>query len=196
MKFLNIKLLVIAVCMFAASSAFADFSYDFSVNTSSINGTAGYIDLQFNPGISSTGSASATITNFTSDATLGTATPSGSSVTGTLPSTVTINNTSTTGYNDYLQALTFGNTINFVVDLSGATGNSFAVSFLNSTQTAALLTNDNVNGYAATVDVNPNGAVVNNLSSQTNVVTPIPAAAYLLGSGLIGLVGIRRKMKN
>jgi|SRR5208283_2628405 len=182
--------------MFAASSAFADFSYDFSVNTSSINGTAGYIDLQFNPGISSTGSASATITNFTSDATLGAVTLTGGA-TGALPGTVTINNSSTSGYNDYLQALTFGNTINFVVDLSGAgvTGNSFAISFLNSAQTASLLTNDpSGNGYAATIDVNPNAAVVSNLSSQTNVVTPIPAAAYLFGSGLMGLVGIRRRM--
>ena len=26
--------------------------------------------------------------------------------------------------------------------------------------------------------------------------TPIPAAAWLLGSGLVGLVGVRRRMKN
>ncbi len=45
MKLLNIKLLVIAIIMFAATSAFADLSYNFSVNTSSVSGQQGYIDI-------------------------------------------------------------------------------------------------------------------------------------------------------
>ena len=58
-----------------------------------------------------------------------------------------------------------------------------------------LLTNDSTNGFATTVDLNANGAVVNNLSSQVAVAaTPIPAAVWLLGSGLMGLAGIRRRM--
>jgi len=57
-----------------------------------------------------------------------------------------------------------------------------------------LLTND-PNGFATTIDLNSNGAVVNNLSNQTSVAqTPIPAAGWLLGSGLMGLAGIRRRM--
>ncbi len=194
MRLLNIRLLVITVMMFAASSAFASFSYDFNVDTSSVSGQSGYIDLQFNPGINSAGAASAAITNFVSDSSIvGVAALTGGAA-GQLPSVVTINNTS--GYNDYFQAVTFGNTTNFALNLSGATGNSFALAFLNSTQTAALLTNDTSgNGYATTVDLTPNGPVVTNLSSQVTV-TPIPAAAWLLGSGLMGLVGIRRKMTN
>ncbi len=196
MKLLNIKFLVIAVIMLAASSAFADYSFNFNVDTSSISGQSGYIDLQFNPGMSSTGAASAAITNFVSDAMLvGAATLTGGA-TGQLPATVTLTNT--TGYNDYFQAVTFGNTANFALNLSGATGNSFGLAFLNSAQTAALLTNDTSgNGYATTIDVTSNGANVTNMSSQTSVTaTPIPAAAYLFGSGLMGLVGIRRKMKS
>jgi hypothetical protein len=58
-----------------------------------------------------------------------------------------------------------------------------------------VLTTD-PNGFATTIDVNPNGAVVtNNSGVVTANATPIPAAAWLLGSGLMGLVGIRRKMK-
>ncbi len=197
MKLLNIKFLVIAVIMLAASSAFADYSFNFNVDTSSISGQSGYIDLQFNPGMSSTGAASAAITNFVSDAVLvGNATLTGGA-TGQLPATVTLSNT--TGYNDYFQAITFGTTANFALNLSGATtGNSFALAFLNSAQTSALLTNDTSgNGYATTIDVTSNGANVTNMSSQTSVTaTPIPAAAYLFGSGLMGLVGIRRKMKS
>jgi len=180
--------------MFAATSAFADYSFNFNVDTSSLNGQAGYMDLQFNPGISSV-AASAAITNFISDAALGAVITAGS-VTGTLPAAVTINNT--TGFNDYFQAVTFGNSINFALDLSAApgVGSSFALAFVDPTQTIPLLTNDQVNGIATRIDVGPNGAVVTNNSNQVNVATPIPAAAYLFGSGLMGLVGIRRKMKN
>ena len=193
MKLLNIKLLVIAVMMFAASSAFADFSYNFNVDTSSLNGQAGYIDLQFNPGIGN-GAASAAITNFTSDAALGAAVLTGA-VTGTLPAAVTISNT--TGYNDYFQALTFGSNTNFALNLSGPSGNSFYLSFLDSTGNNPVLTNDQVNGYATVIDVNANGAAVTNNSNQVTVTaTPIPAAAYLFGSGLMGLLGIRRKINN
>ena len=193
MKLLSIKLLIVAVLMFAATSAFADFSYNFNVDTSSLNGQAGYLDLQFNPGISNA-LASAAITNFISDAALGAVITTGN-VTGTLPSAVTINNT--TGFNDYFQAVNFGNTANFALNLSGSAGSSFALSFWDSTQGNPLLTNDQVNGIATLIDVNPNGPVVTNNSNQVTVTaTPIPAAAYLFGSGLMGLVGIRRKIKS
>lgn len=46
----------------------------------------------------------------------------------------------------------------------------------------------------ATITTNLNGSTsIHSLSE--NPAVPIPAAAYLLGSGLLGLVGIRRRMK-
>lgn len=190
MKLLKIKLFVVAVIMFAATSAFADYSYNFNVDTSSISGTSGFIELQFNPG-SIIAPASAAITNFTTNAVLGAAQLSGA-VTGALPSLVTINNT--TGFNDYFQQITFGNSVNFALNLSGAAGSSFGLSFWQDIDTPVLTTDPN--GFATTIDVNPNGAVVtNNSGVVTANATPIPAAAWLLGSGLMGLVGIRRKMK-
>ena len=89
--------------------------------------------------------------------------------------------------------MTFGNNLNFHLDLSGAANNTFGLSFWDATGTAPVLTND-PNGFAATVDLGAAGIAVNDLSSQTDATTtPIPAAAWLLGSGLMGLFGVRRR---
>lgn len=190
MKFLKIKLLIIAVIMFAASSAFASYVEDFNVNTTSVSGQTGYLELQFNPG-SSLGVATASVTNFVSDAVLNPASiQTIGDVGGSLPGTVTINNTY--GWNDYFQQVTFGSNLNFQLALSGAAGNSFGLSFWDATGTNSILTSDAVNGFAATVDLNANGITVNNNSSEVTP-TPIPAAAWLLGSGLMGLAGIRKR---
>ncbi|MFZ0928811.1 MAG: NF038129 family PEP-CTERM protein [Syntrophobacteraceae bacterium] len=197
MKPLGIKLFVIAVAMFAATSAFADSTYDFSADTYSIDGQSGYIDMQFNPGASSTGAASAVITNFISDATLGVVSPSGD-VTGTLPGTVTINNT--TQFNDYFQEVTFGDTVTFDLDLSSAPGNTFALSFFQSDGATPLLTTDLTDGYATTIDLNQTGPAVTNFSNQVTAepvtTTPEPSTLLLVGStlGLAGLVGLKRKV--
>jgi hypothetical protein len=98
-----------------------------------------------------------------------------------LPSGVTITSTPQSQYNDYNHALTFGNTINFDLNLSGVlTGNSFALSFFESDDATPLLTTDLVNGFATVIDVNQSGpALTNNSNNQVSVaqtsVTPIPA---------------------
>ncbi len=192
MKRHMIKLLVIAAILFAATSAFADYSYNFDVNTSTVSGQTGYIELQFNPGLTS-GAASAVVTNFTSDASLGGAPAIMGDVTGAFPSTVTINNTK--AWNDYFQAVTFGNTVHYSLNLSGAAGNSFALSLYGADAVTPLLTGDLTYGYATVIDLNSNNAVVTNNSNQVSVAaTPIPAAAWLFGSGLAGLVGLRKRM--
>ncbi len=193
MKPVTIKLLIIAVIMFAASSAFASYSYDFNVNTSSLDGQTGYIELQYNPGPNSAGSGTATISNFISDSTIvGSAVLTGDA-TGQLPGTVTIKNG--TPWNDYFQQVTFGKATGFDLNLSSTADNSFGLSFWDYTGSNPVLTKDLTNGFATIVNVNLQGAatVINNSSQVT---TPIPAAVYMFGSGLLGLAGIRRKVNN
>jgi len=191
MKLLTIKLLVVAALLFAASSAFASYGVDLNVDTSSLNGQSGYLELQLNPGLS-LGSASAQVSNFASDATLVGAPVLTGDVNGALPAAVSLNNT--LAWNDYFQQVTFGNVLNLRVDLSGAAGNSFALSFYGANGTTPVLTNDAVNGFATTIDLNDSGAALNNLSSQVAAApTPIPAAAWLLGSGIMGLAGLKRR---
>jgi hypothetical protein len=65
-KFLKIKLIVIAALVFAASTAFA---VPYSIYTPTLNGTSGYLYLQY---LSFDGVAStATVSNFSTDGTLG-----------------------------------------------------------------------------------------------------------------------------
>ncbi len=185
MKFPKVKLLVLVLAMSAVtSSALADM-FDFSVDTSSVSGQFGYIDLQFNPGVSTLGAASAVISNFASDATLGLVQPSGD-VSGTLPAVVTINNT--TQFNDYFQALTFGTTTSFDLNLSGAFGSSFELSFFGSDGQTPLLTTDQINGFATTVDFNQGGSMVTNSSSMVTVnAVPVPGAVWLFSTAIAGL---------
>lgn len=202
MNFLKIKLLVIAVIMFAASSAFASFSYDVTVDTSSLNGTGGYLYLSFNQNGGDTLASTALVQNFATDGTLGATAPgvfagSGTYVTGTLP---TVSFANTNAVNDYNQAITFGNSLSFNLVLNQTGSDAFAGStftlglYQDALGMSPLKTAD---GTLATFYLNGDGTTTAPLVADigtTATTTPIPAAAWLLGSGLMGLAGIRRRM--
>jgi hypothetical protein len=159
-------------------------TYDVTVDTSTITGTAGSLDFNFNPGPLVTQSASLQILNFASDGSLMDCAanvqgfcPTGD-VSGTLPGTLTFQNDQ--AFNDYFDDFTFGSTISFDVSLYGlaltapdmvsTSGSTFAFSmFSDSDGTVPALTSD-PGGLAFTVDVNLDGTTtVTNNSTQTTV---------------------------
>jgi hypothetical protein len=202
MKFMKIKLLVIALIMFAASSAFASLSYDVTVDTSGLTGS-GYLYFQYNSGTTQTLTTTATVQNFATDGTLGALGPnafpnSGTYVTGTLPKVSFTNGNVETS--DYNQAITFGKSFNFDLVLPTGTsdnaGSTFALSLFQDALGATPL--KTVDGTLFTISLNADGtatAVVAD-AGTTATPTPIPAAAWLLGSGIMGLAGIRRRKQN
>lgn len=197
MNFLKIKLLVIAMIVFAASSAFASFSYSVNVDTSSLNNTTGYLYFQY--GGFNAADSFATLYGYnggTLASTNSLAVVDGSAVIGMLPGTVVFANTN--GTNDYNHGITFGSNLKFNLSLSdpaiGGTpgGNSTFSLGLYADEFGA---NSLLGGTLFTIDLNNIGTTtVQTLANEANVTaTPIPAAFWLLGSGLFGLVGIRRK---
>lgn len=144
-------------------------TYLVSADTSQLSGQSGYLDFQFNPGGAGAASATATVTDFSPVANLNPSDPNNyisPNVTGSLSGTLTIPNS--TAFNDFFEAFTFGNTIQFNVTLSGdalnpsnpsgsnTIGSSFAFSLYASDAMTPLLTTD-ANGSVLTLIVNGNG---------------------------------------
>jgi hypothetical protein len=190
------SLLFAASFLCVASVAPADvITYDVAVNTSSISGTMGSLDFQFNPGPLVSEPATLQILNFASNGTLNPPPIPTGDVTGVLPGTLSFDNL--TAFNDYFEPFTYGTMLSFDVSISsmagGTSGSAFAFSmFSDAAGTMPTLTSNTTNGFAFTVGVNLNGTTtVTPFSSPTTVVpavVPEPASLTLAGIG-IALMG-------
>jgi hypothetical protein len=200
MNFLKIKLLVIALVMFVASSAFASLSYNINIDTTSLNTQDGYLYLQY-AGMNDIIST-ATVANFTTNGALASASSSnvvdGSAVSGQLQNSVVFGNTN--GTNDYNHAIHFGTNLNFNLlfassNFDAPVGGSSTFSLGLYSDEAGLTPLVTTSGTILALDLNNNATTTVQLLAEgvTATPTPIPAAAWLLGSGLLGLVGLRRK---
>jgi hypothetical protein len=173
-------------------------TYEVQVDTSGIvAGTDGYLDFQFDPGNTPYDTGSATLTGFVTDGTLTTALPNLGDVTGTLPGTVTINNTDAT--NDYTPGFTYGSFFDVFVTLdiptvsgSAAGGNSFSLDVEDSGNNPLL---GSFPAVRIDLDATTGDPTVTNNSNGAATVTalPEPASLLLVATGLIGLVRTRPK---
>jgi hypothetical protein len=203
MRFQSLLCVVLFLPLAPLASA-GPITYNVTVNTSSIAGTAGSLDLNFNPGPQVTQAANLQILNFASNGTLAGSPSLTGDVSGTLPGTLSFDNG--TGFNDYFGGFTYGSTLSFEVMLYGpalsspngtaASGSTFAFSmFSDAAGTIPALTTDLVDGFAATIDVNLVGTTtVTNFSPQTSIsAVPEPSSVVLIGTALGALLWFRRQ---
>lgn len=195
--------------LLAPAGARASSIFIIETDTSSLSGSSGYIDLQYE-GNAGAGSSIATITGFSTDGSLGS--PATISLmgdaSGDLASSVTILNGALTssGYNDYNEALTFGTFTEVEVALSnpvGGTMNSaFTLSFYASDDATPVLSTY-LSGASASLTVEPDGTVLtetyaDDAGKYDTTVTygsgpspvPEPSSFYFVGAGLALLAGI------
>jgi hypothetical protein len=189
MRYHSLLFVASFLCMASLASS-GPITYDVTVNSSSISGTMGSLDFQFNPGPLVSEPATLQILNFASNGTLNPPPAPTGDVTGVLPGTLSFDNL--TAFNDYFEPFTYGTMLSFDVSISsmagGTSGSAFAFSmFSDAAGTIPALTTDTTNGFAFTVGVNlDRSTTVTPFSSQTTVV---PAVATVPESDSLTLVG-------
>jgi len=191
-------------------------TYNVTVDTSSLNGSVGALDFQFNPGALTTQAADLQILQFTSDGSpLGLAFPQTGDVSGTLPGTLSFGNGA--GFNDYFDAFQFGQSITFRVSLDGPalvspdgsalSGSAFGFGLFSDPAGTVLALTSDPSGFAFMIDVNLDGTTtLSNFSAHTTVApqvvvspgpepspVPEPSSLWLFGLGGASLLVAARR---
>ena len=152
--------------MLLAASAHAAVTYRVTVNTTSINASVGFLNIQFNPINASSKTATAKLSNFSGAAAGAVLLPLRGNVTGTLPGTVTLINSSP--FQERFQRFTHRNSFSFLLTLSGPAidnpngaanaGSTFGLALYDSNEQPILTGQGAATGFAGQVEINPNGS--------------------------------------
>ena len=187
----------------------AAISYSVTVDTSSVSGTAGFLDFQFNPGNSTSQAATAQISSFmTLGGSLSGVPQVNGNVVGTLPGTLTFVNS--TALNEYFQGFNYGSSFSFMLLLTGPAisapngtanaGTSFGIGLYDNTQNPILTNQGGTTGFAGEVDIDLNGTATATAfpngtgpSVVTFLAVPEPGTMLMLGLSMAGFVYFRRR---
>jgi hypothetical protein len=179
-------------------------TYDVTVDTSSVSGTLGSLDFQFNPSGLGPDVLQAVISNFTGGTLVGSPALNGDAA-GSLigpPNAVTLEDS--TGLNEAIQDFDYGSAFSFKVTFSALSGSlasanpgaQFSLTLYDDRGATGnqLLSSSDPSGAALLIDFNPNG--VTNSPEVTAVPegpsgVPKPASILLAGLGAAGLASYR-----
>jgi len=185
------KSLLLLLCCGIAISA-APVSVQVNVDTASISGTTGNVDFQYNPGPNVTDPSFITIDFFTPGGQLNGVRQIFGDVTGLLPGSLRIDNTS--AFNDYFEGFTFTNSLSFLVTFDGpapsglaTSGSTFAFSLFGADEVTPLLANFPDSGANAIGNLGPTG--------ELTFSTPEPATIALFGVGFL-VIGLKTRTRS
>jgi hypothetical protein len=183
------QIFLVVSTLVAGMAMAAPAEYVVTVDTSAVNGTSGFLHLQFNGGRPPYLPAKVQIVNFqTTGGAPGALNSTSGDVTGALPNSVALGNSAP--LNELFQAVTFGTKLSFTVILSGpavdspnrasASGSTFGVSLYDSSE-KPILTID-PSGVAGQIHINANGtttpmALPVRVKGGPSIVTVAPATA-------------------
>jgi hypothetical protein len=211
-RFYVLAIGMVGCITFSSRQAWANtITYPVLVDTSAVAGLSGFLDFQFAPGDATTQPAFVTLTNFITDGTLLGPPNVNGGVTGTLPGTLTIDNS--TAFNDYFEQFTFGSSFAFNLMLDGPalqipngtanSGSTFGLALFDSAQNPILTADPN--GFAGLVNVKLDGSTFTTVFASDShggapvvqfVATPEPST---IGPSLLGLLSLswlsRRRRK-
>jgi hypothetical protein len=199
------SLLLFPLLLGAVGGAQAGDVFLVTMNTSSINGDSGSLDFSLSSGAGSDQSLTATVSDFTGGSFTGTQLTDGDVSGGpvTSGSAVTIGPVPDAfGLNDDFETFQYGNTLSFLVSLSGpalTAPDGSATSpyefdfetFSDAAGTVPVLTSD-PNGISGSVDVSPEGIVTTNAVSPQLTINPEPGTVWLF-AGAIGAAFLLRR---
>ena len=194
--------LALAMALTLATGAAKAATYSVNIDTSSIAGTSGSVDFQWNLGAVNS-LLTASVASFSNGSTLtGAPVLLAGAFTGSLASGDSLNFDGASAFNYVYQDMTFGSSISFMLTLpdtapaqSDPTSDTgFFVAVLDATQASALTTTSADNqALAFTLQASsaPTFEAYTSLATVASVsAVPEPATLALMVSGLIGLIGM------